>query len=428
MTTTTTPHSVLRATAWSTVAAFGTYFCMYAFRKPFTAAPFAEEFAWGIDLKTILVTAQVLGYTISKFVGIKVIAEMPPNWRARTILLLIALAEAALVLFAVLPAPWSAVCLFLNGLPLGMVFGLVLGFLEGRRQTEFLTASLCSSFILADGVMKSLGAQLLAFGISPEWMPFAAGLAVAPALVLFVAMLARIPLPSREDVAARSERGAMNHAQRVNLYAKYAVGLTAIVAVYLSATIVRSIRADFAPEIWRGLGISALPETFTYSEVFVALGVLAVCGSTMLIRDNRLAFFTSLATCGVGMLLIMVTLAGHSLGMVSPFAFMVSMGLGLYLPYVTIQTTIFERLLAMTRQHGTIGFLMYVADSVGYLGYAGVMLSQHVVTKTGNLLDYFAAASWIASCSSLVALVVAWRYFERVESLPTTRAAPEVTG
>ena len=32
------------------------------------------------------------------------------------------------------------VWLFVNGLPLGMVFGLVIGFLEGRKVTEALSA------------------------------------------------------------------------------------------------------------------------------------------------------------------------------------------------------------------------------------------------------------------------------------------------
>src|SRR5262249_39450529 len=121
-------------TAWSVVAAFGTYFCMYAFRKPFTAASYPDPVVAGIDFKVILVTAQVAGYMLSKFLGIKVVAEMPPARRARYILLLIGLAEAALLLFGLVPPPWSALCLLLNGLPLGMVFGLVLGFLEGRKQ------------------------------------------------------------------------------------------------------------------------------------------------------------------------------------------------------------------------------------------------------------------------------------------------------
>ena len=65
--------SSAKFSAYCIVAAFGTYFCMYAFRKPFTAATFEDTIWLGIGFKTILVAAQVSGYTISKFVGIKVI-------------------------------------------------------------------------------------------------------------------------------------------------------------------------------------------------------------------------------------------------------------------------------------------------------------------------------------------------------------------
>jgi hypothetical protein len=70
---------------------------MYAFRKPFTAAEFADYEWAGVGYKTLLVTAQVLGYTLSKFIGIKVIAEMNPARRAAMILVLIGIAEAALL-------------------------------------------------------------------------------------------------------------------------------------------------------------------------------------------------------------------------------------------------------------------------------------------------------------------------------------------
>ncbi len=83
--------------------------------------------------------------------------------------------------------------MFLNGLSLGMVFGLVIGFLEGRRMTEALTAGLCASFILADGATKSVGTWLLDRGIGEGWMPGVAGLIFFPPLLLFVWMLSKIP-------------------------------------------------------------------------------------------------------------------------------------------------------------------------------------------------------------------------------------------
>lgn len=411
-------------TAWSIIAAFGAYFCMYAFRKPFTAAEYAEPIVAGVDFKTILLTAQTLGYMLSKFIGIKVVAEMPPHRRAAGVLVLVGIAQAALLFYAVVPKPYSAIGLFFNGLPLGMVFGLVLGFLEGRKQTEFLMAGLCASFILADGATKSLGAALLNAGVLTAWMPFAAGLVAAPALVLFVWMLSRIPAPSHEDVAERTERVTMNRADRRGLYARFAAGLTVLVGMYVLVTIVRSIRADFAPELWRALGAPAAAQTFTYSEIFVSLGVLATSGAASLIRDNRRAFFTSLATCAAGFTLITLALVGQQAAAVSPFVFMVLVGLGLYLPYVAVHTTIFERLLAMTRQRGTIGYLMYVADAFGYLGYVGVMFSKHWVAKA-TILPYFLAACWITAAASFVALVfVAW-YFARGGHEPQSVPLPE---
>ena len=54
---------------WSVVAAFGTYFCMYFYRKPFTAETFKEDVAFGFGLKGVLVISQMLGYMLSKFIG-----------------------------------------------------------------------------------------------------------------------------------------------------------------------------------------------------------------------------------------------------------------------------------------------------------------------------------------------------------------------
>ena len=67
--------STLWFTVYATMAAFMTYFSMYAFRKPFTATNYDNipDFSYGIDFKTALILAQVLGYALSKFIGIKVI-------------------------------------------------------------------------------------------------------------------------------------------------------------------------------------------------------------------------------------------------------------------------------------------------------------------------------------------------------------------
>lgn len=405
---------------WAVLAAFGCYFCMYAFRKPFTAAAFADSNVGDMSFKTMLVTAQVSGYMLSKFIGIKVIAEMPSHRRAWTLMGLILIAQIALILFGLLPRPWNVVCLFLNGLPLGMVFGLVLSFLEGRRLTEALTAGLCASFILADGATKSVGRWLLSQGITEDWMPCVAGALFLAPQTLFVAMLSRISPPNDQDIAARSARATMTRAERWELIARHGTGVLPLVLMYLSVTIVRSLRADFAPELWRELGTAATPSAFARTELWVAAGVLVVNGTSALICDNRRAFLGSLGICAAGFALLTVALIGQGRGGLSAEAFMVLIGLGLYLPYVAIHTTVFERLLAMIRERGNIGFLMYVADSIGYLGYVCVMLARNATSQANNMLPLLVWVSWLTVGLSAFCLVVAAWYFARDPSRSVT--------
>lgn len=398
---------------WAVVAAFGCYFCAYGFRKPFTAASFEGAEYAGIGFKTLLITAQVIGYTISKFIGIRVIAEMPRRRRALAILLLIGTAELALVLFGLVPRPWNAVCLFFNGLPLGLIFGLVLGFLEGRRQTEALAAGLCASFIVADGATKSLGTWLLRNGVPEDWMPGVAGAVLLLPLGLFVAMLASLPAPSLRDIAARTERVTLDRVGRLGLLRRLGPGLAALTVIYVCVTVLRSIRADFAPELWRELGLTAAPAIFTQSELLVAAGILVVSGSLAWIEDNRRAFFASLLSCALGFVVLAVALAGLRGGWLGGFAFMVLVGLGLYLPYVAMQAAVFERMLAMTRESGNIGFLVYVIDAVGYLGYVVVMLIRNYGQPGAHVLGLLKSTALLTVILSLACLAVAWAFFAR---------------
>jgi hypothetical protein len=411
-------------TAWAIVAAFGTYFCVYAFRRPFTAAKF-EGISFGeLDYKTLLVTAQVIGYTISKFIGIKVISEMRPQRRTAVLLSLIAAAQLALLGFAVTPAPYGFVFLFLNGLPLGMAFGLVLGFLEGRTVSEALTAGLCASFILADGATRGVGRWLLGAGVTEAWMPFVAGgLFIAP-LLSFVWMLSRVTPPDASDVAARSARVPMTSSDRWRMFRHYAFGLSLLIVVYLSVTILRSMRGDFAPEIWSELGLNASPSDYATSEIFVGLAVVLLTGVSIVIRNNRRAFFVALLTAGLGPLLILLAVIMQGAGTIAPYAFMVLVGLGLYLPYVAIHTTIYERLIAMTRERGNMSYLMYLTDAFGYLGYVAIMIVHNFVKFDGGFVSLFVKACWLLSIVCLSAIGLSWVYFaRRTSASPIVEAA-----
>jgi hypothetical protein len=388
---------------------------MYGFRKPFTAGSYP-----GIDgtqdFKVWLVAAQVIGYTISKFAGIRVIAEMRPQNRTRTLLGLIAFAEIALLGFALVPPPWNIACLFLNGLPLGMVFGLVLGFLEGRRMTEAFVAGLCTSFVLADGFTKSVGTELLERGVPAPWMPFTAGLLFLLPLLGFTWMLNQIPPPSAEDVVARSERAPMPRSERIAFLRRHGLGLALILVTYLLVTVVRSLRADFGPELWAALGTKVNSTLFTRSELWVALGVFTVNGLAVLIPDNRRAFNASILLSIGGLVLVAGSVLALQAGLLTAFPFMVLLGLGMYIPYVAVHTTVFERLIALTRDRGNIGYLMYLADAIGYLGYVAVMLARRLWTAEGSFLQFFNTITLVGAAVGILAMTAALLAFRRLRS------------
>ena len=210
------PLNTIAFVGFAGLAAFCAYFAMYAFRKPFSAARFELVEGWGfdIDFKVALVIAQVLGYALSKFIGIRVVSEMGRAGRGFAILGLIGASWLALIGFALVPAPWSVAFLFLNGLPLGMIWGLVFAYLEGRRTTEVLGAILSASFIVSSGMVKSVGTWLMvSHGITEFWMPAYTGAIFFPLLFISVYGLATLPPPSQDDEAARTARRPIRRAE-----------------------------------------------------------------------------------------------------------------------------------------------------------------------------------------------------------------------
>ena len=179
------------------ICSFIVYSCMYGFRKPYTVGLYSNTFFLGISYKVCLVIAQVVGYMCSKFYGIRFISGMMPQRRALYILVCIGSAWASLLLFAVIPLPFNIICMFLNGLPLGLIWGLVFGFLEGRKTTELMGAVLTTSFIFASGLAKTVGKWLqLTFHISDWWMPFMAGAIYILPLFISVWLLYQTPAPT----------------------------------------------------------------------------------------------------------------------------------------------------------------------------------------------------------------------------------------
>ncbi len=394
--------------------AFGAYFAMYAYRKPFSVASYADIAGVIINYKIALVIFQVFGYALSKVIGVKFISELPGRYRAVAILVLIAIAEAALVAFALVPTPWNIACLFVNGLALGLIWGLVFGFLEGRRLSEVLGSILCASFIVSSGVVKSVGEWVMLKGWATQfWMPSVTGLIFAPLLLICVWGLAQLPPPSARDEAERVARRPMDAAARRKAFGAYAPGLIALVLVYVGLTAMRDFRDNFAVEIWSGLGFKDNAEIFTVSELPIGVLVLVALSLLSLFRDNRNAFIANLVLVGIGLLLAGGATTAFALHACGPVTWMIALGAGLYLAYTPFNALTFDRFIAASGTPGTAGFLIYVADASGYLGSVALLLFKNFGGLQLNWVPFLMASAWGTSGLGLVILVGAAFYFLR---------------
>ena len=402
---------------YAVLAAFATYFCMYAFRKPFAVGTYLGRaelpLVGAVDYKILFIVAQVFGYCTSKFAGIKIVSEMSAAGRARAILLAIAVAEAALLLFGVVPRPYNAVCLFFNGLPLGLVWGLVFGFLEGRTTSDALGAGLCASFILASGFVKSVGKMLLDAGVAEVWMPAATGALFVVPMVLFVWMLAQLPPPSEQDEKQRLRREPMDGKARVRFVKAILWGLVSLTIAYVLLTAYRDFRDNFAREIWDALGYADEPLMMTYSEIPVAFGALLAVAAVWRIRDNKKALLFVHGLMLFGALLIGSTTLLYQAGLLGPDKWMVAVGLGLYVGYVPYNCVLFDRLIPAVGMVGTAGFLIYVTDAFGYLGSVALLLFKNFGHPDLSWLSFFVGFSHACAWIGAVLFVASGVYFYR---------------
>lgn len=393
------------------VAAFGCYTSMYAYRKAFTAGVFEDIFLLGIDYKVWLVISQVFGYMLSKFYGIRFIAELGNTKRGNKTIALIGLAWLALLGFAMVPAPYNIIFLFLNGLPLGMIWGLVFSYLEGRRMTEFLVAIMSASLVFASGFVKTIARTLIeSFHVPEHWMPFATGALFVIPLLMFAVLLELMPLPDEKDKELRTERKPMSAVERTAFLKLFLPGLILTVFTYLLFTIVRDIRDNFEVEIWADVGIID-KAIYAKTDTAIAIIVLIMMGLLILVKNNMKAF-----TYIHIMLLIGCVIAGgttylYQQGEVNNIVWMSSTGLGLFMVYIPYNAIFFERMLASFKQVGNVGFVMYMADSIGYLGSVGVLLTRELGFVHLSWGSFFQQAVMLSSILGAISISFSYFYF-----------------
>lgn len=404
-----------RVAVYAALITFLTYATVYAFRKPFTVGTFEHEpDILGVHYKDALVISQVLGYMLSKFYGIRFVAELGRTGRGKIILVLVSISWTALLFFAWVPYPWNIGFLFINGFPLGIIWGIVFSYVEGRRATDFIGAALAVSFIFSSGFVKSVAKWLMTgFHVTEHWVPFVTGLVFLLPMLLFVFLLEKIPLPSATDAETRVPRLPMSKTERVSFFREFRTGLVLLIFVYVLLTLFRDIRDNFAADIWQDLGFGSQPSVFTSTEIPITLLVLILISSMMLIKNNRQAFLVTHFIVMAGFLLAGLSSLLFVCHLLPPYVWMTLVGLGLYIGYIPFNCILFDRMIAAFRHPGNVGFLMYLADSFGYMASVSVIIAKTVFTTHLSWTVVYSNGVILFSVLGIAATCMALGYFNK---------------
>jgi hypothetical protein len=257
-----------------------------------------------------------------------------------------------------------------------------------------------------------------AWHVDRFWMPAATGAVFLPLLLVSVWVLNALPPPSARDEAERVRRAPMTAAERGAFLKAYAPGLIAIVLGYILLTAFRDYRDNFAAEIWTALGFGGQAEIFSASEFPVAVIALIGMAAVIAVRDNRRALMVILGMVAAGFAMVGLATLAFQAHLLSPLAWMILAGSGLYIAYNPINAVLFDRMVAASGQTANAGFLIYVADSSGYLGSVAVLLWRNFGQGSLDWLQFFIRGAYVTSLVGSVATALAALYFHRRSARP----------
>lgn len=373
---------------WAGGLALLSYSLVYALRKPFTAASFSDAEFFNIDYKVAVTISQILGYVISKFIGIKLISELKSEERFKFILTSVLLAEASLILFGLLSTPYNVAAMFLNGLSLGCMWGVIFSFIEGRRMTDILASLLGVSMVISSGTGKSVGLYVMNhLHVSEFWMPALIGAVALPLLLLLGYALNKLPEPTKEDIAMKSERETLNGKQRWELFRSYMPFLTMLFVANIAIVILRDIKEDFLVNI---IDVSAFsPWLFAQIDSVVTLIILVIFGLMVLVKDNLKALSVLFGLIITGMIVMSVVSFGQERMQLSPVIWLFIQSLCLYIAYLTFQTIFFDRFIACFKIRGNVGFFIVTTDFLGYTGTVVVLVLKEFCSPDINWASFY---------------------------------------
>ncbi len=125
-------------------------------------------------------------------------------------------------------------------------------------------------------------------------------------------------------------------------------------------TAFRDFRDNFAAEIWTALGYGKEAGVFSASELPVAAISLVALGAVMVVRDNLKALMVIQGIVFAGFLLLGGATLAFQAHLLSPLAWMILSGAGLYMGYTPFNAMLFDRLVAFSGRMANASFLIVI--------------------------------------------------------------------
>ena len=152
-------------------------------------------------------------------------------------------------------------------------------------MTDILASLLGVSMVISSGTAKSAGLYVMNnLHVNEFWMPALIGAVALPLLALLGYALNRLPQPTEEDIAMKSERATLNGKQRWELFKNFMPFLMMLFVANIAIVVLRDIKEDFLVNI---IDVSEYsPWLFAKIDSVVTLIILVVFGLMVFVKDN----------------------------------------------------------------------------------------------------------------------------------------------
>jgi hypothetical protein len=202
----------------------------------------------------------------------------------------------------------------------------------------------------------------------------------------------------------------MNRAERKQFLIRFLPGIILTIIIYVLLTIMRDVRDNFEVEIWADLGVKS-NSIYTNIDSIISIIVLVAMSMLILVKKNLKAFSIIHLLIIGGCVLVGVSTTLYTLKLISPISWMTMAGLGLYLGYVPYNAIFFERMIATFNYRSNVGFIMYVADSMGYLGSVSILLVKELGRPNISWGNFFKEGVMIVAVVGGICGVLSLIYF-----------------